>query len=265
MKSTISGFWHSLRPSLVIAKNTYREISRERLLYGVWLAAALLTGASFFLATISLDQNARVLQNTGLASIHLLTVFITVFVATNSMAHDVDRRALYFLFPKPVSKQQYVVGKYLGFILFLLSTLLILGGLFSIGVAFLNSSVLGAAAINLAFSFLEVSLLIALATLFASFTAPLNAALYTLSLFFIGHSQSTLKAFVADMNNRFLEWVINGVYYILPNLEKFDVRKATLYQVEIPAMQVVWAVTYWVFAIVIVLYLATLVFRKQEV
>lgn len=99
----------NLRPIGVIAKNTYREVIRERLLYGVWLAAALLTGASFFLATISLDQNTRVLQNTGLASIHILTVFIAVFVATNSMAHDVERRALYFLFPKPVSRPQYVL------------------------------------------------------------------------------------------------------------------------------------------------------------
>lgn len=254
-----------LHPSLVIAKNTYREIVRERLLYGVWLAAALLTGASFFLATISLDQNTRVLQNTGLASIHILTVFITVFVATNSMAHDADRRALYFLFPKPVSRSQYVIGKYLGFLAFLAATLLILGGLFSIGVAFLNPAILGAAAINIAFSFLEVSLLIALATLFASFTAPLNAALYTLALFFIGHSQTTMKQFVADMENGTFQWLMNAIYYLLPNLEKFDVRKATLYEVAIPASQVGWTLVYWVFAVVIVLYLATLVFRKQEV
>lgn len=262
--SSLKAMHHNLRPAFVIAKNTYKEVIRERLLYGVWLAAALLTGASFFLATISLDQNSRVLQNTGLASIHLLTVFIAVFVATNSMNHDVERRALYFLFPKPVSRPQYVVGKYLGFLMFLGTTLLILGGLFSIGIAFLNSSLLSAALINIAFSFLEVSLLVALATLFASFTAPLNASLYTLALFFIGHSQTTLKGFVSDLGNKSLEWIINAVYYILPNLEKFDVRKATLYNVAIPAEQVGWSIFYWVIMVSVVLYLATLVYRKQE-
>jgi ABC-type transport system involved in multi-copper enzyme maturation permease subunit len=244
----------NLRPIGIIAKNTYREASRERLLYGIWVAAALITGASFFLATISLDQNTRVLQNTGLASIHILTVFIAVFVATNSMAHDVERRALYFLFPKPLSKSQYVVGKYVGFLMFLFTTLLILGGLFSVGVAFLDTGVLMAALINICFSFLEVSLLLALATLFASFTA----------LFFIGHSQSSMKEYVSALGNSTLTWFTNAVYYLLPNLEKFDVKKATLYDIAIPASQVGWSLFYWIIAVSVVLFLATLVVRKQE-
>jgi ABC-type transport system involved in multi-copper enzyme maturation permease subunit len=264
MKFSLHTMFKNLRPIGIIAKNTYREASRERLLYGIWVAAALITGASFFLATISLDQNTRVLQNTGLASIHILTVFIAVFVATNSMAHDVERRALYFLFPKPLSKSQYVVGKYVGFLMFLFTTLLILGGLFSVGVAFLDTGVLMAALINICFSFLEVSLLLALATLFASFTAPLNASLYTLALFFIGHSQSSMKEYVSALGNSTLTWFTNAVYYLLPNLEKFDVKKATLYDIAIPASQVGWSLFYWIIAVSVVLFLATLVVRKQE-
>lgn len=249
---------------LSIAKATYREIIRERLLYGVFIIAALLTGASFFLATISLDQNARVMQNTGLASIHLLTLFICVFICTNSMNRDVERRALYFLFPKPVSRSQYILGKYLGFTLFLITTLAILGGIFSIGVALVTPSILDAAVINIAYSFMEISLLIALATLFASFTAPLNASLYTLALYAIGHSQTGLRQFVLEMSNKFLDAVITGVYYILPNLEKFDVRKATLYEVPIPSTQVVGTVFYWLLYTAVILYLANLVMKKRE-
>jgi Cu-processing system permease protein len=253
-----------MKPLWSIALTTYKEIIRERLLYGVFLIAALITGASFFLATISLDQNARVLQNTGLASIHILTLFIVVFVSTNSLNRDVERRALYFLFPKPVSRTQYVLGKYVGFVLFLLTTLAVLGGLFSLGVALVNAHVLAAAWINLAYSFMELTLLTGLAVLFASFTAPLNAALYTLSLYVIGHSQTSLKDFVAELHNNFLNAIIHGVYYVLPNLEKFDIRKATLYQVPIPASQVLWTIGYWALYLGIVLYLASLVTKKRE-
>ncbi len=247
-----------------IAKATYTEIIRERLLYGVFIIAALLTGASFFLATISLDQNTRVMQNTGLASIHLLSLFISVFICTNSMNRDVDRRALYFLFPKPVSRHQYILGKYLGFTLFLLTTLAILGGIFSLGVALVTPSILGAAAINIAYSFMEITLLLALATMFSSFTAPLNASLYTLALYAIGHSQTGLRQFVAELSNSFLDAVITGVYYILPNLEKFDVRKATLYEVAIPGAQTMGTVVYWILYTAVVLYLANLVMKKRE-
>ena len=248
----------------IIAKHTYKEIIRQRLLYGVFLVAALLTGASFFLATISLDQNERVLQNVGLMSIHILTLFICTFVCTNSMSHDVDRRALYFLFPKPVNRTEYVLGKFLGFTLFLTTTLGILGGIFSIGVAFLDPHILPVAGINLLYSLLELSLLLGVAELFASFTAPLNASLYTLALYAIGHSQTSLKMFVADLHNIFLNRVIDAVYYLLPNLEKFDVHKATLYQGPIPASSLPWAIGYWVLYVVIVLYLTVQVVTKRE-
>lgn len=257
MKATLHIIW-------VIAKNTYREIIRQRLLYGIFLIAALLTGASFFLATISLDQNSRVLQNTGLAAIHILTLFICVFVSTNSVAHDFDRRALYFLFPKPANREQYVLGKFLGFVLFLLTTLVILGGLFSLGVAFLNSAVLGVGLINMVYSFMEITLLLAIALLCSSFTAPLNASLYTLALYAIGHSQTSLQTFAKESGNGFLHGILNVVYFILPNLEKFDIRKATLYQVAIPVSSVVWSIVYWVIFTSIILYLATLVMRKRE-
>lgn len=148
--------------------------------------------------------------------------------------------------------------------MFLATTLIILGGLFSVGVAFLDSGVLVAALINICFSFLEVSLLLALATLFASFTAPLNASLYTLALFFIGHSQSSMKEYIGALGNSLLNGFVNVVYYILPNLEKFDVKKATLYNVAIPASQVGWSIFYWFIAVVVILFLATLIVRKQE-
>ncbi|MBU6389510.1 hypothetical protein KGQ71_03265, partial [Patescibacteria group bacterium] len=58
-----------LLPIWVIAKISYKEVIRDRLLYGILLVAALITASSFFMGTISFNQNARVLQNVGLASI----------------------------------------------------------------------------------------------------------------------------------------------------------------------------------------------------
>lgn len=258
MKTSFKRVW-------ALASTTYREIIRERLLLGVFVVAALLTGASFFLATISLDQNSRVMLNTGLASIHLLSLLISVFVATNSINRDFERRALYFLLPKPISRSEYAVGKYLGFLLFLLTTIAILGGLFSLGALMVNQAVLSPALINLAYSVMELSLLLAIATLFASFTAPLNAALYTLGIYFIGHSQTSLKLFVGELEQPVMNGIIKVVYYVLPNLEKFDVRKATLYQVPIPLAEVGWTVFYWLIYTGVIIFLATRVMRKQEV
>ncbi len=248
----------------IIAITNYKEIIRERLLYGILVIAALFTAVSFFLATISLDQNARIMQNSGVAAIHFMTLFICVFVATNSVHRDFERRALYFLFPKPISRTQYILGKYLGFVLLTLTTLGILGGLFAIGAGLLSPSILPAVGINVLFSFLEISLLLAVALLFASFTAPLNAALYTLALFVIGNGQTSIKNFVDKLDSNALTYLTNGVYYLLPNLEKFNLRDATLYSISVPFNAYAWAIFYWIVFTSLSLFLASRVMHKQE-
>ena len=254
-----------LRSILTVAQITYKEIIRERLLLGILLVAVLLTSASFFMATISLDQDARVLQDTGTAAIHLFAFFITIFVATNSMSKDLDRRALYLLLPKPLSRGQYILGKYFGLLLLLKTTLGILGGLFVLGLLFMNRSLIPGTLIDLAYSFLEIGLMLSFAILFATFTAPLNAALYTSALFIIGHSLVTIREYAVRQGVVAIQHLISACYYVLPNLDKFDVRRAVLYGLYPNHQSVLWSVLYGIIYTSLVLWLAIIVIRKREV
>jgi ABC-type transport system involved in multi-copper enzyme maturation permease subunit len=255
---------HSLPPIFTIAKHTYRELVRERLLYGVFLIAALVTAMSFFLSTVSLAQDARVLHNIGLASIHLFAVFISIFVTSTAIGKDLDKRTVYFLFPKPISRGQYVLGKFVGIVLLSITTLFVLGGLFLLGVAFTQPQLVPAVLTNLGYSFLEISLLVALTQLFASFTAPLNASLYGVALYIIGHSLTSVRAFISESGNAALIKLIDACYYLVPNLEKFDVRAATLYGIALTPGQVGWSLAYWLFYTSLLLWLTTLVVRNRE-
>jgi ABC-type transport system involved in multi-copper enzyme maturation permease subunit len=258
MKSTLSPIW-------TIAKNTYREIVRDRLLYGILVVALLVTASSFFLGTISLGQDHRVIQNIGLASIHVFAVFICIFVASNAMYHDIERRALYLLLPKPISRAQYVLGKFAGLTLLLLTTLLLLGGLFILGTVFIDKSLILGALMVLSYSFVEISLLIALAMLFATFAAPLNASLYTLALFIIGHSTSSLKEYLATNGSVVSQQIVGYCYYLLPNLEKFDIRQAVLYNVHTSPEAVIWSLFYWVIYTGFLLGLTIVIMQNREV
>ena len=251
--------------SWVIAKNTFKEIIRDRLLYGVLLIAILLTASSFFLANISLDQNARVLEDLGPAFIHITTLLICVFVTTTAITKDFEGRTLYLLFPKPISRTQYVLGKYLGMLLLLITTLLLLGGLFCLGLLFTNSGVIPHTLIDLFFSCLEISLIMSLAVLFASFTAPLNATLYTIALFIIGHSLGTIQTYVSKTGSQLTLGLVNFFYYLFPNLEKFDLRQSLLYGVYPNHATVFWTIIYWLFYTTLILALSILVVQKREV
>lgn len=259
LSPTLSAAW-------TIAASSYREAVRDRLLYGVLLIAALLTGASFFAGSISLDQASRVTQDIGVAAIHLSALLICVFSATLSISRDFERRTLYLLFSKPISRAAYVLGRYLGVVLLLLTSLAVLGGLFLLGLAATDRGLIAGTLLDLAYSFLEISLISGFAVLFATFTAPLNASLYSLAIFLIGHSLGTVRSFLAAKGAApFVVKLIGFCYYVFPNLEKFNVRRSVLYGLYPPAGSVAWTLLYWGLYLALVLYLAVRVMRSQEV
>lgn len=259
---TRTNFW---KPIWIIATSSYREMVRDRILYGIFLIAALITGSSFFMATISLGQDSRILQNLGLAAIHLCTFAICTFVTAIAISREYERRTLYLLFPKPISRGQYVLGKYVGSLLLLLSSLVILGGILCLGMLAIDRTLIAGTIFSLGASFLEISLLTALTIFFSSFAAPLNAALYTTALFFIGHSLPTLKLYADRFGSRFSKGLVDLAYYLLPNLEKFSVRQALLYHLSIPPTAVTWSIIYWAIYTGLALIVAVQVIRRREV
>lgn len=256
---------HYFKSIWVIALNSYKEIIRDKVLYGLMLIAFLVTGSIFFLSTISMEQNSRILQNIGLSAIHVFTLFILIFVTTNSIFKDLDGRALYMLFAKPISRAQYILGKYFGMILLLFTTLGLLGGLFIVGLLFIDRSIVIGSLISFTYTAMEACLITALTVLFASFTAPLNASLYSVAFFIIGHSLDMMKKYVAELGNRGVIWLMDFCYYLLPNLEKFNVRTAVLYDMNIPWQHIVWSFGYFAIYTAGLLVLAVVVMNKREV
>jgi ABC-type transport system involved in multi-copper enzyme maturation permease subunit len=253
-------------PIRTIGVATFLEQLRNRLLLAVLVLGALGTATSFFLASISFDQTARVVQNLGLAAIQLTAVLVCVVATTTSINHDAERRVWYLLFSKPVSRAQYVLGKYLGMVLLLLTVLLTLGAVFSIGILFVDKSLLGTTWVTLFFSLLETSLIIAIATLFGCFTAPLNGAFYTFALTIVGRSSAGVRDYLSGVEGADVARRLSDVvYYVLPNLAKFDVRRSLLYGIEITPTQVATSVLYWAAYVALALWLAIVVMRKQEV
>jgi ABC-type transport system involved in multi-copper enzyme maturation permease subunit len=253
-----------LHPTLIVAQLRYLETIREKLLLGVLVAAALITASSFFLATISLGQDARVQQNTGLTAIHLLSLVVLVFVTTTALARDTERRTLAFLFPKQVTPLRYILGNYLGLFAFGFTIIGILTLVFSIGASFTHPASIVPALISSGYALLELSIVLAMAILFGSFTAPLNASLYTLGFWMIGHSQQGLLNYASSEGNEALTPLVSAIYYVLPNLGKYDVTNSLLYSIPITTQEVLVTLAYTALYTTLLLGLSFLVTRQRE-
>jgi ABC-type transport system involved in multi-copper enzyme maturation permease subunit len=254
-----------IRHSIVIAKNTFKETVRDRIILGSVIIAVLTMLVSFFVGTISLDQDVRIIIDLSLTAIYLLQIFIAIFIASSLVHKEIERKTFFLILPKPIDRQSVILGKGLGLLLTVTVVTLItssaLAALLTIKGAL---SFFPYVALALFFSSLEVVLLILVAFMFSLLSSPILSALFTVAIFLVGHSGSIIQTIVEKTTSIPTKVVLEAVYYVLPNLEKFNLRNEVVYKI-VPDIKVfVFAVSYVFIYGVILFYVNRLLFQKKE-
>ena len=99
-----------------IAMNTLREAVRNKLLYALLFFAVLLITAGVVLSALSYVESERILQDFGFAAIRLFSVAIAIFVGVSLIHREVERRTVYTILAKPLSRAEFLLGKYVGLV-----------------------------------------------------------------------------------------------------------------------------------------------------
>lgn len=239
------------------AANGRRQILTT-IVVGIVLVALILLYAS-----MSLDQNQRLVVDLGLAGITLISLVSNIISTTYLFLREQERGVLLLILPKPISQTSLIVGKYLGLVLAALTNYLLLS-LIVVGVSrIFYPFPLGGIALALLVGFGEIAVIIALAVLFSSLTAPLLAAFLTFASLVIGHSLS-LIATAADRLGGFTSSLGQAVYYLAPNLEKFNLREMTALPTSLPTSYYGWLILYALAYIAFSLTVAVIIFRRRE-
>ena len=89
---------------------------RSKLLYTLLFFALVLIGAGVLLAALSYVERDRILQDVGLAAIRFFGVAIAIFVGVGLIHKEVDRRTVYTILSKPLSRGEFLLGKYVGLV-----------------------------------------------------------------------------------------------------------------------------------------------------
>jgi ABC-type transport system involved in multi-copper enzyme maturation permease subunit len=103
-----------------IAMNAYREAVRARVLYGLLAFALAACGYAVIVASLSLDQQARVVSDVGAASISLCAVLVAIVLGATSLHRELELKTIFPILTRPLARHEYLLGKYLGTVLTLL-------------------------------------------------------------------------------------------------------------------------------------------------
>jgi ABC-type transport system involved in multi-copper enzyme maturation permease subunit len=248
----------------VIAFNTFKENLRDKILYNLVFFALLLIGSSVLLSTLTIGERSKIITDLGLASINLFGVVIAIFVGIGLVNKEIERRTIYTILAKPVSRLEFLIGKYAGLTLTLLVNVSVMVVGFLLTLLVTQSKVAPALFNALGLIFVELLVITAVAVLFSTFTTPTLSAIFTMAIYVIGHLTADLKDLAMKLPNILTKGILQALYYVLPNLEYFNRKGQAVHGIPIELSYVATAVVYGLAYGAVVLFLAGVIFQRRD-
>ncbi|MDE0884650.1 MAG: ABC transporter permease subunit [Myxococcota bacterium] len=257
----MTGSLHRIWP---IATNTVREAVRHRLLYTLLFFAVTMIGFAVLIASLSYVEGERIIQDIGLASIRLFSVGIAIFVGIGLIHGEVDRRTIYTILAKPVTRAEFLLGKFFGLLLTVWLQLLLMGLAFVLVSLSVGAPLDWGYAAALFLVGIELMVIVAVATLFSSFSTPMLSAFFTLGIYALGHLSRNLYFLGQEAEVDSVRRAATLLYRVLPDLETFNVSIQAVHGLPIPASEVAWAVLYGLAYTTALLSLAIYIFHRRD-
>jgi ABC-type transport system involved in multi-copper enzyme maturation permease subunit len=246
-----------------VAHNTFRETVRQRVLYNLVFFAILMTLSGLLLGQLSVRQDEKVIKDLGLASIEIFGTLIAVFIGISLVGKEIEQRSLYPLLAKPLQREEFLVGKFVGLCLTLLVNVVAM----TLGLYITLAATHRALDMHLLKAivplYMSLVLVTAVALLFSTLTSTVLAAICTTALVVAGRFVDVIRN-MHDVVPGAPLWLTNGLYHIIPNLQFFNFKEEAVYGDPIPMLTIVWVVAYGAAYSATALLLAVAAFRRRE-
>jgi ABC-type transport system involved in multi-copper enzyme maturation permease subunit len=265
------GFGAAPPKIVAIAQATYRETIRQPLFWLLVVLFLCFMLLSVFLPYFTLGEDLKMMKDLQLDAILIPCLILTVFTASVSIAEEIEGRTAITVMSKPVSRRQFLLGKYFGILLAALLMAAILAVFmgwtinFKIdqspseverpgdpdeivamqrGLRFLPSQVVGALrylllviqeienlAPGIVLGFCQVAILTAVAVALATRLPMVVNLVVCLVVFFMGRLTHILEA---KSQNTLVKFVAQVFDNLLPGLNYYDINPAIVTDIQIP-------------------------------
>jgi len=266
-----------MRVTAAIAVSVFRESVRDKVLYNLVMFAILLMASSYLMGQLTAGQDVKIIKDLGLAATSIFGLFIAVFIGIGLVSKEVERRSIYSLLSKPITRGQLVLGKYFGLTLTLAVNVAAMAAALYAVLAFmvwrlppnatlvlesppLHPVMLKAVALIL----VELMLVTALALFFSTFSSPMLSAALTFGLYIVGHYSSDLRHFDQVVDSPAAARFARGLYWVLPNLAQFDVKAQVVHGVPVPLGYIATVCAYAAVYIAMLLTISVIVFSRRD-
>jgi ABC-type transport system involved in multi-copper enzyme maturation permease subunit len=256
---------------LAIARNTFREAIRDKVLYALLFFALLGLCSTLVLGEMSVGEQERLTRDLGLAGLSLFGVLIAIFLGVSLLYKELERKTVYAILPKPVRRAEFVLGKFAGMVATLSVIVALMAGVLCALLLMQRASPDGALLRAMALCLFEVVVVTAVAVFFSSWSSPFLSGLLTLGVFLLGRNADEFGALAAQVKSIPAKALLRALAVGLPNLNLFypsgsdvDGRHVSVHGTFVDWSYVGVAAAYALLYTIAAVGLATLLFRRRD-
>lgn len=249
-----------------VAKGVLLEIVRKKDMYVLLIllgvSMALLSAQTFF----GLENVSRYVRDLGYSLMTLFSLVVAVALSARQIPEEVERRTVYPLLAKPISRYGIIVGKYMGASL---AAILSFSCFFAVYFFFFRISgaggewgLLGQSYLLGIFSLLMTA---AIAVFFSTFlTVSANVTLSLLLYFFSSAFSGQVRDLVISSKG-WASYAAGSVYYLIPHYDFYDLRiRITHGWDALPVWAVFYVSAYTAVYISFLIYLSVRIFSRRQ-
>ena len=259
-----------------IATNTYREAVRQKVLYTLVFFTIVLILFSLFLGQLSLGADVKIVEDMGLASIMLFGALMSIFMGVGLVFKEIDRRTIYTILSKPVSRYEFILGKFLGLAITIALEVAAMTGLLFLMLAMYTGPIHFEIAKAILLIYAELTVLIAVAVLFSSYSSSFMSTLFCISILVLGHLTDDFATFMGrkiQMLGQSPVWtdhlagsLLSGLAWTLRlfNLDHFTINTEVVHGVPVGWDRIGNALLYAGCWVTLLLSVAVFLFRRKD-
>jgi ABC-type transport system involved in multi-copper enzyme maturation permease subunit len=248
---------------VAVAANTFRETVRERVLYNLVFFAIVMTLCGLLLGQLSIRQDEKIIKDVGLAAMELFGHLIAVFIGMGLVSKEIERRSLYPLLAKPLSRGELFVGKFAG----LAFTLLVNVGAMAAGMfatLLVTYGQADPALLKAVYTiYLTLLIVVAVALLFSAVTSTALAAVCTVSVVLAGRFSDVVRN-MKQVAPGVPDTLVDVLYNLLPNFGNLNLKAAVAYGDPVAWSHLGWLTLYAAAYIAALLGIGVAAFRRKE-
>lgn len=252
-----------MRALVVLALAGFREAIRNRVTVVVAAFALILIALTSVVMNLTVFSLDRVVTDFGLGVMSMLLVALAIFMSVGMLNRELERRTVFLVLSRPLSRSAFVAGRYFGIVVTLTVLLAAMSLVYATQIAIFDVPPTSSMPAAIAGLWCQLVVLSAMGVFFSSLSGPITSAICVVSLYLVGQWTADLHV-MATRLGPVLGAMARAGYYVLPNFARMDFKAQASAAAPVSSAELLEALGSSLGWSLLLLVGATLLFRRRD-